>query len=150
MLRTRINDVRGLKVLVAEQSAGMADVLASALKGIGVGTVQKSTSSAAAAQLIATSRFDAAIIDFDLEPHGAVQFTLDLRRSNHPSAHTPVIVLTSLVDRPKVRAALLAGVNRLLGRPVSAEELVLHAMSLRASFGWDEAPKIDEADAFLV
>lgn len=110
-------------VLVADPSAAMTDLLAAALRTVGVGVVKKATTSDAAWQMLTTQRLDAAIIDLDLRPQHAAELTVRLRRSSGPNAHIPVIALSTNGSRDSLMEALRSGVTKILAKPVSGESL---------------------------
>ena len=112
-----------LQVLVADQSPQMAGLIASALKAIGVGAAVKVTDSSAAWLALGSKKFDAAILDFNLRPKGAAELTVGLRRSDLRNALMPVIGLAASVTTEELRAAMLAGVNKVAVKPVSADTL---------------------------
>lgn len=119
-----------LEVLVADQSPQMAGLIVSALKAIGVGATVKVTDSAAAWLALGSKKFDAAILDFNLKPKGAAELTVGLRRSNLRNAHLPVIGLTASVTTDQVRAAMLAGVNKIAIKPISGDTLRMRLLEV--------------------
>lgn len=119
----RKTELAQLSVLVADASLGMAELLAAALKGVGVGRVTKTTGSDAALRALSSRKFDALIVDLTLGPLSATELTLKLRSSQGHNAHTPVVALGSSLSGPMISQALHAGATAMLTKPVSAETL---------------------------
>lgn len=127
---TREKSLAGLEVLIADHSPQMAGLLASALRAVGVGSTVKVTDSSAAWLALGSKKFDAAIFDFHLKPKGAAELTVGLRRSDLRNAHVPVIGLAAGVTTEELRAAMLAGVNKVAAKPVSGDTLRMRLLEL--------------------
>lgn len=113
----------GKEILVAESSMRMAELLVSALRSVGVTSISRFTDSSSTWMALSTRRFDAAIVDFNLKPRGAIELTRDLRRSKHENARLPLIGIATNRAPATLTSALMAGMTRVVVRPVSAETL---------------------------
>lgn len=126
MARRRLppkSPLASLSILIADHSPHMAGLLFSAVKGIGAGAAVRVGDAAAVRAALKSRKFDVAVLDFDLRPRGAIELTLELRRSRLPYAHLPVIGLAKSVEPEALRAAMLAGINKVVVKPVSGDTL---------------------------
>jgi DNA-binding response OmpR family regulator len=122
-----------LKILVAEPSRHMSDLLTSSLRRIGIKTVVKAFDSAMVEQSLAAGKLDAAIIDFDLRPKSVPELVVGLRRSRGINAHIPVIGITTAIGNRELAEAQRAGVNKILQKPFSATDLKARLLTLLES-----------------
>jgi len=122
--------LRKVRVLVADSSPTITDLMIASLRGIGVGEIARAMDSNTAEKILANERVDAAILGFSLKPRNLAELALRLRRSTLPNAHTPIIGIAGAINEHDVRYAALAGVNKVLRIPVSGKDLQTRLIAL--------------------
>ena len=111
-------------ILVADSSAQFADLLCHVIRAAGYSAVHRANDSELVWESLTRKRIDLAVLDLNLGPRTAAEIVVALRRSAGPSAHVPIIGLTAVIRRPELNAALLAGINDVLTKPLSPDTLL--------------------------
>jgi DNA-binding response OmpR family regulator len=129
-----------MRVLIAEDDAAMADLLARGLAEEGF-AVELARDGAAAVALVRRSLFDVLVLDVMLPRLDGFAITRILRQEG---CRTPILFLTARDRTADVVNGLNLGADDYLTKPFSFEELVarIHALSRRISAGVPAAFRI--------
>jgi len=118
---------QGLDVLVADDSPQMRAYYRSVLALIGVERVREAGDGAEAFRAICEDAPDLLITDYGMVPLDGVELTRAVRTDvESPNEYLPIIMVTAHTDKQKIGMARDAGVNLLLQKPVTPQELVQH------------------------
>ncbi|KUL93139.1 transcriptional regulator [Bosea sp. WAO] len=108
-----------MRILVVEDDPILADGLAVGL-GLAGMTVDRVESCADARAALATSTFDAMVLDLMLPDGSGLDVLGEMRRSGD---RTPILLLTALDDTPDRVRGLDSGADDYLGKPFDLDEL---------------------------
>ncbi len=120
----------GSEILLLEDDAGLRKRLAAHLRALAAQVTEAGTL-AEARRLLATLRFDFALVDLHL-PDGE---SLDLLRAGAFSENTGVVVMTAFGGVKQAVEAIRLGAGDYLAKPFEPEELPLAFLRCRASRG---------------
>jgi CheY-like chemotaxis protein len=112
------DDLRGLRILLVEDSPVVADALKQHLELLGATVVGPAATTAEAMKAIMGGRPDVALVDFHLRGENSYTLIAQLRQEG-----IPVIMLSGSIESPA--QALLQGVM-MLEKPVREEQLLEH------------------------
>ncbi|MCF7222517.1 hybrid sensor histidine kinase/response regulator [Marilutibacter chinensis] len=116
--------MRALDLLLVEDDATVADVLAGLLRAQGHRVVHAEHGLAALAEVATasakTTGFDAALLDLDLPGMDGLSLARQLRVQGF---HAPLIAITARADVPVEQQALQAGFDRFVRKPVTGAML---------------------------
>lgn len=113
-----------LRALVVDDNAYARAISASGLKKLGVGEVVEAEGGAAAILALMTEPFDLMLMDWympDVSGAGVMTVLRDARFG--AAAQTPVILMTAYASRDNIARARELGVNEVLVKPFSTEQL---------------------------
>lgn len=114
-------DFARLKVLVADPSPHMADLVASMLRTLGIKKIAEVSDSAAALFALGRQDYDVLLIDEALAPLDGVKLTRKLRQDAESSNQKAVIVMTfAIAEQRRIEEARDAGVTEFIRKPLSA------------------------------
>lgn len=120
----------GRRILLVEDDERTIEMLATMLGHAGAVAEKATTAAVASALLMAGEPFDAIVCDIGLPGEDGLTFMRRLRSMLTPFAGIPAVALTALA-RPEDRiAALAAGFNSYLAKPVTPQELLFAISSL--------------------
>ena len=123
-----------LHALVAESSPHMATLICSMLRHLKLQAAVEAHSSSEAVALLSTRPFGVIMLDDDLQPVDGVTLTRALRSSDDsPNRATPVIMMSSVPDAARIKAARDAGVTEFLRKPFAAAHVETRLVSLLAA-----------------
>lgn len=115
---------QGLDVVVADDNAQMRAYYRSVLAMVGAGRVREAGDGAEAFQAICEDAPDLLITDYGMAPEDGVELARSVRTdARSPNTYLPIIMVTAYTDRKRIGLAYEAGVNLLLHKPVTPEEL---------------------------
>lgn len=118
---------QGLDVLVADDSPQMRAYYRSVLAMIGAGRVREAGDGAEAFRVICEDVPDLLITDYGMAPQDGVELTRAVRTdAESPNEYLPIIMVTAYTDGKRIGMAREAGVNLLLHKPVTPEDLAQH------------------------
>lgn len=109
-----------LRVLVVDDVRAMRLVIKSMLHACGVQHIAEAADGAAALERLRASPFDLVVCDMLMAPMDGLEMMRQLRRpksSLRPAV--PVLMVSGNMDGPSVIAAIEAGVNEFLGKPLT-------------------------------
>ena len=113
-----------LRALVADDNAYARAISAASLKKLGVGEVAEADGGAAAILHLMTEPFDLMLMDWympDVSGAGVMTMLRDPRFGE--ASQTPVILMTAYASRDNIARARLLGVNEVLVKPFSTDQL---------------------------
>jgi CheY-like chemotaxis protein len=114
----QLDDLRGLRVLLVEDSPAVADALKQHLELLGATVAGPAATTAEAKEVIMGGRPDVALVDFHLRGENSYTLIAQLRQEG-----IPVIMLSGSIESPA--PALLEGVV-MLEKPVREEKMLEH------------------------
>ena len=117
------------RILVCDDSCADSAYLAGLLKTSGYCAVTTLTDPRQALALIAQGRFDLVLLDIMMPCDDGLEIIKSLRQS-HSAAELPVLVITSADSTETRNAALAAGANDYLTKPVDPFEMSLRTRNL--------------------
>jgi CheY-like chemotaxis protein len=112
------DDLRGLSILLVEDSPAVADALKQHLKLFGATVVGPAATTAEAREAITAGRPDVAVVDFHLRGENSYTLIAQLRQEG-----IPVIMLSGSIESPA--PALHEGIV-MLEKPVTEEQMLEH------------------------
>lgn len=116
---------QGLDVVVADDSPQMRAYYRSVLAMIGAARVREAGDGVEAFREICADAPDLLITDYGMAPRDGVELTMAVRTGvQSPNEYLPIIMVTAYTDRKRVGLARDAGVNLLLHKPVTPEDLL--------------------------
>ncbi|KRA41991.1 response regulator [Devosia sp. Root635] len=113
-----------LRALVTDDNAYARAISAAGLKKLGVGAVVEADGGAAAILALMSEPFDLVLMDWympDVSGAGVMTMLRDPRFG--AAAQTPVILMTAYASRENIARARQLGVNEVLVKPFSTEQL---------------------------
>jgi two-component system, chemotaxis family, chemotaxis protein CheY len=113
-----------LRVLVVDDNAYARAISAQNLRKLGVGSVVEAPSGAEAILVLLEQSFDFMLMDWympDVSGAGLIQVLRDPRFG--PASQMPVIMMTAYASRDNLVRARELGVNEVLAKPFTAEQL---------------------------
>jgi CheY-like chemotaxis protein len=128
-----LKQVQSSVVLVIEDNAFMRSLMRGLLTHIGVKTVYEAADGVSGLELIATLGPTLVLLDWELPLlTGAEMMRLIRAPKSFPFPDLPVIMVTGHAERWRVVAAMRAGVNEFLVKPLSAKTLLERMVSVLA------------------
>lgn len=113
-----------LRALVVDDNAYARAISAVALKKLGVGEVVEADGGAAAILHLMSAPFDLMLMDWYMPDVSGAGVMLVLRDPRFGvAAQTPVILMTAYASRDNVARARALGVNEVLTKPFSTDQL---------------------------
>lgn len=115
-------------ILVIDESSHSLDVASQILRGFGVNAVTRADVIDDARKAASHSTFDLILIDPAIEDGRGYDFVNDLRHSNWPNCHAPVVLTTGHVRARDVARGRDTGANFVVAKPVSPHVLLQRIM----------------------
>lgn len=135
--RRVVRKVNGLRILVVEDDATVADVITGLLDSLGHETVHAAQALAALSEL-AQSKFELAFLDLDLPGLDGFELARIIRSQGHTLA---LVALTARTDTQAEPLALAAGMHGFLRKPVTSSLLQSKIEAVLALLRTGEQPK---------
>jgi two-component system chemotaxis response regulator CheY len=131
--------LKGLKVLIVDDVDAIRHLLCRVLQALGCGETIDVPDVASAWDAAEAQAFDFILLDYGLGEETGLKLVRMLRRSeNAVNKDVPIIILTSHAESQFVDAAITAGADSYLVKPVMPERLaerIVNAISARAHNG---------------
>jgi two-component system chemotaxis response regulator CheY len=109
-----------LRVLVVDDVRAMRLVIRSLLRTCGVEHIAEAADGSAALECLRVYPFDLVVCDMLMAPMGGLEMMHQLRRPRSClKPAIPVLMVSGNMDGPSVIAAIEAGVNEFLGKPLT-------------------------------
>ncbi|MGD2132921.1 MAG: response regulator [Maricaulaceae bacterium] len=116
-----------LRVLIVEDNHHMSAILRTLLQAAGFRDIVEARDAESAFAMLADVRPDLALVDYQLEGGGqdGIAFTLRVRTDpESPCRDLPIILVTAHSERSRAMAAIDAGVNEFVVKPVSPKAVI--------------------------
>lgn len=115
---------RPLYVLAVDDNPANLAVLDAILQAVGAQVVFAVNGVEAVARA-SEGEFDVILMDVQMPVMDGVTAIRAIRkRENHEGRRTPIVVVSANVSRPEVKAAIKAGADQVLGKPIGAASLI--------------------------
>jgi two-component system, chemotaxis family, chemotaxis protein CheY len=119
------------QVLVVDDDANMRKVVRAMLTSVGVRTIREAPDGPTGLETVRSSPVDVVILDWEMPGLDGEGFMRMLRSpETFPKPAMPVIMLTGHSEHARVIAAVKAGVNEFLLKPVSSKALMDRLVSV--------------------
>lgn len=115
-------DLARTRVLVVDDAPAMRDITAFTLEGMGGYDVEAVDSGRAALDRLGVHDFDVLITDFSMDGMTGVELARAVRTLPH-CARLPIIMMSFEDDEALREAALTAGVNAIVAKPLEPEDI---------------------------
>ena len=117
--------LHGLHVVLVDDAAGTRRLLSEVLKAFGVSEIDAAGDAYAALELISAKHPDLVLCDWHMPAMDGIAFLRTLRRKEFGQAGTvPVIMLTAHSQPELVQAAMDAGANHFVTKPIVPADLL--------------------------
>jgi two-component system chemotaxis response regulator CheY len=110
-----------MRVLTVDDSATMRRIIKNQLKQVGYDEVDEAGNGREALTLLARSRYDLLITDWNMPEMSGLELVQEIRRSEHRAL--PILMVTTVAGKDEIVAALKAGVNNYVVKPFDAGTL---------------------------
>ena len=127
--------LRGLRILVVDDSRNSREILQDLLLGLGYRPVMASSARAGLAELMrasAAAPYDLVLLDWKMPELDGFAFVEELRCSESPLDLPRIVMVTAYGDEPLVRRAAAQGLAGCVTKPVNASTLM---DAIAAAFG---------------
>jgi len=122
-------DFKYLTVLIIEDSTFMRRTLNKLLSGFGFKNVLETDNAAEGLKMLQQFNVDIILLDLIMDPIDGIEFTTMMRKSSDTANPLiPIILITGHTEKYRVMAARDAGVNEILAKPVSSNDLLSRIM----------------------
>jgi len=130
---SRLPDPRlaGMRVLVADDSRYMRQLLKAMLQGIGVGHIVEAEDGSAALRILAREMIHLVFVDMMMAPIDGIELCRKVREDPFsPDRSVPIVMVTGYTDAPRIRRARDAGVNEIMAKPVSLDAVYKRVLAV--------------------
>lgn len=134
----------GQRVLVVDDDPGLIELVSDGLTLLGDHTVVVATDGATGLERFYETLPDCVVVDVQMPGLNGYQFVRALR-GDPDTAHTPIIVLSAMVQERDQLAGMLSGADAYLYKPVKMTELletIDRALRLTASERWERQKRL--------
>jgi PAS domain S-box-containing protein len=128
----------GLRVLVVEDNATNRMIACKILESLGAAAVETADDGEAGVAAAARGGFDLILMDIQMPGIDGVEATRRIRALGGPAATTPVVALTANVLNHQRDTYLAAGMDGVVGKPISPAALLAEIARLAAVEPMDE------------
>lgn len=111
-----------MRFLVVDDSSTMRRLIRSTLKSAGYDDTLEAENGAAALELLRAHPVDVVITDWKMPVMSGLELVNSMRRAE-ALRHTPVLMVTTVAERPAILAALRAGVSGYMVKPFDVATL---------------------------
>lgn len=124
-------DLGRIRILILEDNEHMRSLMTGVLKALNVGDVLALEKGDDAFRRISDFGPDLVITDWHMKPIDGLEFVRKVRTSaDSPNPYIPIIMVTGHTEIQRVQEARDAGVNEMLAKPISAENLYGRVLSV--------------------
>lgn len=133
----RREDLKNLKVLLVEDNTFNREIATSILEEEGI-IVTEATNGLEAVQMIGDSNpddFDLVLMDIQMPILNGYEATKQIRQLQNPAlSHIPIIAMTANAFAEDKEAAIMAGMNDHIAKPLDVNKLLLTISEIKESF----------------
>lgn len=120
-----------LRVLIVEDNQHFRTLVRSILEALGVVEIEEARDGAEAVEMLGSFPANLAIIDWKMDGLDGIECVRRIRHGDdNVNRFLPIVMLTGYTEDSLVKAAVEAGVNGFLGKPVSAKSLYSRIVSV--------------------
>jgi CheY-like chemotaxis protein len=117
-------DFKLLRVLIVDDNPDMRQLLRRMLASLGVKDILEATDGQAGIGILSQTGRDVVLSDLDMKPMNGIDFTLQVRSSDHMSnSVVPIIMITGRTELHLVEKARDAGITEFIAKPVNMKAL---------------------------
>ncbi len=114
-----------LTVLIIDDNAFMRRTLNKLLSGFGFKNILEADNAVDGLQALKQSSVDLILLDLVMDPINGIEFTKMVRTSSDTTNPVvPIILITGHTEKNRIEAVRDAGVNEILAKPVSSNDLL--------------------------
>jgi two-component system, sensor histidine kinase and response regulator len=142
--------LRGLRILVVDDSHNSREILQGLLGGLGYRPVMASSARAGLAELIRASShepYDLVLLDWKMPDMDGFAVVDELRRSNALTDMPRIVMITAYGDEQLTRRAAAQGLDGCVSKPVSASTLMDAIATAFGALAQDESRRTIDAAA---
>ena len=121
--RAHRGSLAGLRVLVAEDTEMVRDLITILLIREKVSVTAVTADGAAAVQTAQTEAFDVILMDMNMPVMGGFEATRRIRQSDGPCATVPILALTANVSKAEIAQCHRAGMDGHVAKPFNTNAL---------------------------
>ncbi len=116
--------MESVSALVLDDNAHMRGLLRTILVSFGMRRIDEAADCNEAIGIIASGEIDIAFVDFKLEGADGIDFCRRIRRTAaSPNPFLPIVMVTAYSERSRVIAAVNAGIDEFLVKPIRAVDV---------------------------
>jgi two-component system, chemotaxis family, chemotaxis protein CheY len=116
--------MESVSALVLDDNAHMRGLLRTILVSFGMRRIDEAADCNEAIGIIASGEIDIAFVDFKLEGADGIDFCRRIRRTPaSPNPFLPLVMVTAYSERSRVIAAVNAGIDEFLVKPIRAVDV---------------------------
>jgi two-component system chemotaxis response regulator CheY len=142
--------LRGLNILIVDDVEAIRNLLSRILQALGCGEIIAVADVASAWEATEAQVFDAILLDYTLDEETGLKLVRKLRGSDEAiNKDVPIIILTSHSESHFVDAAIAAGADSYLVKPVMPDRLaerIVNAIATRAQNGGRQHSEVTWTD----
>ena len=113
-----------LRILIVDDNPDMRQLLRRMLGSLGVKDILEATDGRAGIAVLSQTGRDVVLSDLDMKPMNGIDFTLQVRMSDHMSnSVVPIIMITGHTELQVVEQARDAGITEFIAKPVTMKAL---------------------------
>ncbi len=117
--------LRELDIVFVDDNRAVVEIISKILKSFCVSSLRTASDGAEALALLSESHANLVITDLNMKPMNGLALTQKIRSGNGGiDPRTPVIALTGNSAQETIKAALLAGINGIMVKPVEPQAMV--------------------------
>lgn len=117
--------LRELDIVFVDDNRAVVEIISKILKSFCVSSLRTASDGAEALALLSESPANLVITDLNMKPMNGLALTQKIRSGNGGiDPRTPVIALTGNSAQETIKAALLAGINGIMVKPVEPQAMV--------------------------
>ena len=117
-------DFKSLRILIVDDNQDMRQLLRRMLASLGIKDILEATDGRAGLAILRQTGRDVVLSDLDMKPMNGMDFTLQVRTSDHVSNSViPIIMVTGHTELHVVERARDAGITEFIAKPVTMKAL---------------------------
>jgi len=126
-----MQDIQHLRVLIVDDNEDMRTLLRRMLGSIGIKQILEAPDGRAGIEILWQTECDVILSDLDMKPMNGIDFTIEVRKSDHSSnSVVPIVMITGHTELSLVKKARDAGITEFIAKPVTAKALQSRLMQI--------------------
>lgn len=124
-------DLKTLRILIVDDNRNFVSIVRDVLRGVGVRSVFACENGVSTLEFLKQTEVDLALIDLNLGDIDGLELTRLIRSApDSQNPCMPIIMVTAHAERSTVQAAICAGVDEFLTKPLSPKKLLGRMVNL--------------------